>query len=182
MDSSVDKAYKNKHFPPSYFAPKTAKENPSNKSATVTNTANYPVESPSQTVQQLIASFSTLSFEPAQPDIENTPPLPCPIATLPDEVLVQVLLDTAIADLASFARLAQVCKRLAYLVATEEHIWRRICTGSEVGFGAMHYQWQRDILGGPLEDHELERHLAKVEEPAQNDQDEQIGTLLPGYR
>ena len=53
-------------------------------------------------------------------------------------------------DVASFARLAQVCKRMAYLVATEEQIWKRICLGSEVGFGAMHYQWQRKILGDAL--------------------------------
>jgi F-box protein 9 len=41
---------------------------------------------------------------------------------------------------------------MAYLVATEEHIWRRVCQGSEVGFAAMHYQFQVEILGGPLEE------------------------------
>jgi F-box protein 9 len=55
-------------------------------------------------------------------------------------------------DVASFVRLARVCKRMAYLVITEEQIWKRICQGSEVGFGAMHYQWQREVLGGPLKD------------------------------
>jgi F-box protein 9 len=41
---------------------------------------------------------------------------------------------------------------MAYLVATEEQIWRRVCQDSEVGFGAMHYQFQLDVHGGPLED------------------------------
>lgn len=71
---------------------------------------------------------------------------------MPDEILVQVLQQVALADVASFVRLARVCKSLAFLVATEEQIWKRVCKGSEVGFGAMHYQWQREVLGGMLED------------------------------
>jgi F-box protein 9 len=74
----------------------------------------------------------------------------------------------AILDLASFIGLAQVCKRMAYLVATEEQIWKRVCLGSEVGFGAMHYEWQKEIHGGPLED--------DIPEPA-DDYDEE-GTQL----
>jgi len=66
--------------------------------------------------------------------------------------------------------LAQVCKRLAYLVATEEQIWKRVCIGSEVGFGAMHYEWQRNISGGAIEDHELEIQLVKAEGHEENEQ------------
>jgi len=47
-------------------------------------------------------------------------------------------------------RLAQVCKRFAYLVATEDRIWKRVCCGNEVGFGAMHYDWRCDIYGSAL--------------------------------
>lgn len=57
----------------------------------------------------------------------------------------------AIRDIASFARLAQVCKRLAYLVLTEESIWKRVSIGNEVGFGAMHYDFACDIDGFSLE-------------------------------
>ena len=84
--------------------------------------------------------------------IEGTASPPCPLANLPDEILVGIFKEVAIQDLASFVRLAQVCKRMAYMVATEAQVWKRICLGSEVGFGAMHYQWQREIHGGPLED------------------------------
>lgn len=93
-----------------------------------------------------------MSIEPAPPVIEGDPTPPCPLATLPGEILVHIFRELAIIDVASFVRIAQVCRRLAYLVATEEHIWRRVCQGSEVGFGAMHYQFQVEILGGPLED------------------------------
>lgn len=53
-------------------------------------------------------------------------------------------------DVASFARLSLVCKRLAYLVATEDRIWRRLCLASEVGFAGMHYKWTCSISGAPL--------------------------------
>ncbi len=77
------------------------------------------------------------------------------MADLPDEILVGIFKEVAIMDVASFVRLAQVCKKMAFLVATEEQIWKRICLGSEVGFGAMHYEWQREIHGGPLEEEAL---------------------------
>jgi F-box protein 9 len=57
---------------------------------------------------------------------------------------------TAIADVAAFSKLGQVCKQFAYLFATEERIWRRICLGSEVGFAAMHYSWTCNIDGSPI--------------------------------
>ncbi|KAI9824024.1 MAG: hypothetical protein M1826_007557 [Phylliscum demangeonii] len=76
---------------------------------------------------------------------------PCAMATLPYEVLVEICLQLALLDLSSFASLAQVCKRLAYIFAAEEPIWRRVCCGAEIGFGAMHYRWACDISGRPLD-------------------------------
>lgn len=169
MDHQVDRKYKNKHFPPSSFPSKTANPNPSNAAVTVPNTAHHSLDGPPPTIKQLIASFVTLSIEPAPPFIEGTPAPPCPIAELPEEILVHILKDVAILDVASFVRLAQVCKRLAYLVSTEEQIWKRVCLGSEVGFGAMHYQWQREVLGGPL----------KEEVPDIEQQDDAIPKPLP---
>ncbi|TAQ91632.1 hypothetical protein B7494_g37 [Chlorociboria aeruginascens] len=81
---------------------------------------------------------------------KGTPPPPCPLANLPSEILVQIFTEVAILDLASFVRCAQVCKRLAYLVATDEQIWKRVCLGREVGFAGMHYSFAADLLGGPL--------------------------------
>src|SRR3954447_19802180 len=115
MDASVDKSYKNKHFPPSSFLQQS---NPSNVSVTLPNPAHRSLVGLQPSMSQLISGFIDLTIVPAPPVIEGTPPPPCPIAALPSEILVEVLLYTAIADVASFARLAQVCKRFAYLVAT----------------------------------------------------------------
>jgi F-box protein 9 len=69
---------------------------------------------------------------------------------VPAEVLAEILLRTAEADVASFARLSRVCRRLAYLVATEEAIWRAICHDPANGFPAMHRQFACAIDGSPL--------------------------------
>lgn len=50
-------------------------------------------------------------------------------------------------DPASFGRMALVCKRLAYHFAHEQHIWKRLCQGSEFGWGGMHYSFACDVLG-----------------------------------
>jgi len=174
MDHRVDQKYKNKHFPPSSFASKPINPNPSNAPATVPNTAHHSLGGPPQSIKQLIAGFSGLSIEPAPPLIEGTAAPPCPLAELPDEILIHIFKDVAILDVASFVRLAQVCKRMAYLVLTEEQIWKRICLGSEVGFGAMHYEWQREVLGGPLqEDHTLD------EQDEFEDDEEALTPVIP---
>lgn len=102
-------------------------------------------------MEELIASFSTLKIEPAPPEIENTPPPPCPIANLPDELLVHILQDVAVADVGDFARLSLVCKHFAFLVATEQLPWKRVCLGSEFGFASVPRHWQKSIEWEDLE-------------------------------
>ncbi|RDW73271.1 F-box protein pof7 [Coleophoma cylindrospora] len=152
MDHRVDQKYKTKHFPPSSFPAKPANPNPSDAPVTVPNTAHHSLDGPPQTIKELIAGFAGLSIETAPPAIEGTEASPCFLAELPDEILIQICTETAIQDVAAFVKLSLVCKRLAYLVATEEQVWRRVCLGSEIGFRAMHYDWQREILGGPIEE------------------------------
>src|SRR4051794_3071337 len=142
MDDQVDQKYKEKHFPPRY-----RNINSSEASAAVLKPAHLPLQDQAQSISDIIASFSGLSIPPAPPPTEHSPAPPCPIASLPSEILVEILVYTAILDVASFARLAQVCKRFAYLVATEERVWKRVCLGSEFGFGGMHYQWNCGLLG-----------------------------------
>ena len=55
-------------------------------------------------------------------------------------------------DLAALVRLAQVCKRLAYLISTEDQVWKRLALGHECGFAAMHYSYTCQIDGRPLGD------------------------------
>lgn len=71
---------------------------------------------------------------------------------MPEEILEQILEQLAVQDLASFARLAQVCKRLAYLVVTEDRVWKRIALGNEYGFAGMHYSFTCRINGQPFGD------------------------------
>jgi F-box protein 9 len=100
----------------------------------------------------MLDEFSHLSIQAEPPPTDLSSPLPCPIATIPEEILSEIMIHLAVQDVASFARLAQVCKRLAYLVTTEDRIWKRVSLGSEVGFGAMHYQYACQVDGKPLGD------------------------------
>ncbi|KAI0397378.1 hypothetical protein F5Y17DRAFT_415294 [Xylariaceae sp. FL0594] len=175
MDDKVDRKYREKHFAGRWAKPAQQQPGPSNAAMAVPNTAHHSREggqASGKTVaaaegegegekavtlsySELIASFAHLTVEGVPPEIEGAEPPPCPISELPDEVLVHILRDVAIADVGDFMRLAQVCKRLAYLVITEDRIWRRVCLGSEFGFGSMHRHWQRTITWDPLDPEEM---------------------------
>lgn len=153
LDAGVDKAYRNKHFPPSSTRSKPTNTNPSKAPVTVPNTAHHSLDGnlvPAPTIPQLIASYAGLSVPTAPPPTEQSPQPPCPISIIPSEILINILNLIAILDIAAFARLSLVCKRLAYLVATEDRIWKRVCLGSEIGFKGMHYDWSCSISGQPL--------------------------------
>lgn len=176
MDDNVDQSYRNKHFPGRWNKPGQA--NPSNAAVTVPNTAHHSLEGPTLSLPDLIFSFSQLKIEGAPPECEGVPPPPCPMAELPDEILIHILRDVAIADVGDFVRLAQVCKRLAFLVATEDQIWRRICLGTEFGFGGMQYHWQRGIQWEPLDEAQelADEDVFTMDELAQRRQEESRAT------
>ncbi|KAH8899450.1 hypothetical protein GQ53DRAFT_741578 [Thozetella sp. PMI_491] len=151
IDDTVDQKYRAKHFPKSW-APKPAQSSQVSTSATAADAAPKAGAPDTQqmTINELIGSFSGLRIEPARPEIAGMPEPPCPISELPDELLIHILRDVAVLDVGDFVRLARVCKRFAFLVATEDRIWRRVCLGDEFGFGGMYYQWRRQITWGPL--------------------------------
>lgn len=137
-------------------------------------------------MSELLSSFSGLSIAPAPPPVEGDPAPPCPIAELPQEILSHILQDLAVADVGDFVRLSLVCKRFAYLVATESQLWRRICTGNEFGFKGMHYHWQRGVSWETLDEEEEteEGELVTMAELVRRRQDESLTTtiaLLPEY-
>ncbi|CAK7268433.1 hypothetical protein SEPCBS57363_003093 [Sporothrix epigloea] len=162
MDSTVDKKYKNKHYPAPPPAAAASGAGPSISSETVkvqklpegADVSKEPArlvrEGPPPTLGELIKSFSGLAIEGAPPPVEGMPPPPCPLAELPDELLVNILRDVALDDVGDFVRLARVCRKLAFLVATEDRIWRRVCVGPEFGFANMHRTWARTIEWGQL--------------------------------
>ncbi|KAJ5497744.1 hypothetical protein N7453_006795 [Penicillium expansum] len=126
LDSAVDKSYRNKHY------------------------SHQPTEVPTLPTPELIASFAHLPISQLDPIVENTPPPPCPIATVPSEVLVEILRHVATDDPSAFGRMALVCKRMAYHFAHEQQIWRRICQGREFGFEGMHYDFACELHGEPI--------------------------------
>lgn len=138
MDHKVDKEYRNKHFAEAWAKPPQT----SKAAASIQESTPTLSEGKVLTTEQLIASFSNLSIEPAKPTIKGMPSPPCPIASLPEEILVHILQDVARVDVADFVRLSRVCKRFAWLVATEDSIWRQVCLGQRFGFTGMHYNFQ----------------------------------------
>ena len=135
MDDQVDKKYKNKHFPPSAPKPPKKTTTSTSKSAPSKDATNTAHHSPEATATEpavvlpypeLIQSFATLPIPRAQRLMEEDPLPPCPISELPEEILLHIMTDLAISDFGSFIKLARVCKRFAYLVATEDSIWKRI--------------------------------------------------------
>ncbi|KAL7787829.1 hypothetical protein V8C37DRAFT_389691 [Trichoderma ceciliae] len=159
LDNRVDKTYREKHFPGGFASTKGTAS-----STGVAATPSLPQKAQAAnaaegepqllTLEELVASFSGLKIEAAAPIIENTPPPPCPIANLPDELLVHILQDVAVVDVGDFARLSLVCKHFAYLVATEQRIWKRVCLGTEFGFTSMPRHWQKGVEWEELEAHE----------------------------
>lgn len=163
MDSNVDKTYKNKHYPAPPVAAGSSSsragkqpEGAGDATGDAAGAAAVPArpvrEGPPPTLKELITSFAGLGIEGAPPPVEGMPAPPCPLAELPDELLVHILRDVALDDVGDFVRLAQVCRKLAFLVATEDRIWRRVCVGQEFGFANMYRSWERTIAWGPLED------------------------------
>lgn len=141
MDHRVDHNYRKKHFAAAWTKPaQTTKITSADAQGSATGAAAEI--KPAPTVDELIGSFAGLAIEPAAPPIKGTPQPPCPIAALPGEILVHVLRDVALADVGDFARLSRVCKRFAWLVATEESIWREVCLSERFGFAGMHYHFQ----------------------------------------
>ncbi|EFQ99050.1 F-box protein HRT3 [Nannizzia gypsea CBS 118893] len=140
LDAKVEQAYREKHHANAkpYVPP-------------ATSTATTATTQPPTGEKVDVTSFATLPILPADPIIENTPPPPCPIARLPSEVLIEILKHVALLDPALFFRLSLVCKRLAYHFMHEQHIWRRLCQGTEFGLASMHYSFACQINGSPID-------------------------------
>ncbi|EME78085.1 uncharacterized protein MYCFIDRAFT_209258 [Pseudocercospora fijiensis CIRAD86] len=177
LDDGVHESYKRKYFPPSVF--KKSKATNTNASATLPRTDHHSLRSGEEalpaTVKQLVDEFSQLSIKPPEPPTDLSPPEKCPIAELPEEILTHVLSELAITDVAQFMKLALVCKRLAYLVLTEQSIWKRVAMDSPYGFPAMHYDYAVDVDGFPLDaNHQIAHYLGEKDE-----EDPESASALP---
>lgn len=144
--------YKDKHFPPT--APATVKPDPTRQvptgdAPTTTEEAGTTRVVPA-TITELINEFSALSIPPAPAETDLSDPPPCPVADIPEEVLVAIFQHAISADVSITAKLTQVCKRFAYVVMTENSIWKPVILGDRFGVMAMHYRYSCDLRGFPL--------------------------------
>jgi F-box protein 9 len=149
LNDRVDQIYKNKHFP---AKSKPTNTNSSNASVTVPSTAHHSSKEPNIDIStsELIAGFAGLPILGAPPLIEGDRPPPCPISKLPSEVLLEILLQTAVRDPASFARFGAVCRALAYHVCTDNQIWKRVALGAEFGLASQIYDFSTSFQGREL--------------------------------
>ncbi|KJX93116.1 f-box domain-containing protein [Zymoseptoria brevis] len=180
LDDGVHEAYKKKHFPPSSFVKtKPTNVNPWNAASTVPGTAHHSLHGSAgtdalpTTLKQLVEEFSTIRIEPPEPPTSASPPQRCLIAELPEEILAHILSSVATTDVASFVRLAQVCKRLAYLILAEEPIWKEVVEGKAFGFAAMHYDFACEVSGQPIE---LQHYFPLVSQDDEQGLDVSIST------
>ncbi|GAM83234.1 hypothetical protein ANO11243_012200 [Dothideomycetidae sp. 11243] len=150
LDDKVHEKYKNKHFPPSAHPPRPSQHHVLKSAEPAPHTLAESTHGLPPTIAQLIQEFSSLSIPSAEPPTDASPRPPCPIAELPEEILTQVLYHLACNNVANFARTALVCKRLAYLVMSEERIWKAVTMSKTQGFGGMHYDFVCDVFGKNL--------------------------------
>ncbi|GAO19018.1 uncharacterized protein UV8b_01151 [Ustilaginoidea virens] len=145
LDNRVDRRYREKYFPsaPKLAAPQAASQPPDARQAPSID-HDVPVALPLPT-DDLIASFSNLQIEAPPSEVDGAPPPPCPISTLPREILIHIMQDVAYHDVGDFARLSVVCKPFAYLVATEQRTWRQVSLSTKFGFTAMHFHWNKTV-------------------------------------
>ena len=104
-------------------------------------------------VTELIDSFSNCAISSEPPaDVQDVQPDSgaCPIRDLPDEIFIEILRHIALHDVSGYTRLAQVCKRLAYLISTEDSVWRAVTLSQHAGFGGIHYRYVCTIPGAPI--------------------------------
>jgi F-box protein 9 len=196
LNDRVDQQYRNKHFPPTAFKPSQSKHTrnaPSNASQTVPNPAHASLRSgehgQSAATPALIASFASERIHGAPPTIARDIPPPCPMSSVPSELLTEILRFTAMSDVASFVRLSSVCKRFAYLVSAEAGLWKEICLNSRFGFNSMHYEFACSLEGTPtgcnvladFEDLTLEDQPSDTDQTVQKNPLSHSLALSPSY-
>ncbi|KAF8535329.1 hypothetical protein BDD12DRAFT_855896 [Trichophaea hybrida] len=153
MDDGVDKSYKEKYFPRPAGGDK-GKRVTDTLGAVVNNTAQHTP--PVTDTSDLVASFSGLAIEAiTKPTLSTSEEGEegegekkfSLLASVPSELLLQILRFLALTDVAAFVRLSQVCKHLCYLVASEERIWAELCRRT---FARQIWDWKVSVSGQEL--------------------------------
>ena len=88
-----------------------------------------------------MTSFANAQIVPNPPIIPGDTVPPCPIASLPNEILSEIIDCVAFTDVAILPGLALVSKRFAYLIASYEGLWKRLVHGTKYGLAGMHHSF-----------------------------------------
>jgi F-box protein 9 len=139
MDPDVDKHYKQKYFPAGgasggagvggitgikprqdeFHSGYSMEEyHPGN---TTTHDINGQYKDPITALTQTFASLEILSIEPEDPE------KPCLLSTIPDELVLNILLQLSLQSLSSLVRTSQVCKKLLSLSQGESSLYKALC-------------------------------------------------------
>jgi F-box protein 9 len=124
MDPDVDKQYKQKYFPvgglpPTHIRRPSHDEIHSGYSIQEYHGTNLP--DPISTLTKSLNSLSFLQIEPEDPD------KPCYLSSIPDELLLNILLHLSLTSLSSLSRLSLVCKKLLALSQGENSLYKALC-------------------------------------------------------
>ncbi|KAG8410673.1 hypothetical protein J3459_016961 [Metarhizium acridum] len=103
-------------------------------------------------IKDRIASFAGLQIEAAPADTDGTPPAPCPLSSLPASSSSTSCRTWRPSTWATLRACRSSAKPLAYLVATEQRIWRQVCLGERFGFAGMHRRWNKTVEWEALEE------------------------------
>lgn len=163
LDPRVQDKYKNKHFPAAKpFQSNTIPTTATTDTAASAGPATSTVVKTILPITDLIRSFENVRIEGELPPTQLSPAPPCPISQIPEEVLIEAISATAQLDMPSLVRLSQVSKRLAYLISTEESLWRPLMHHPDYGLAAMHWdyactlEWEKLVEDSQLDDLDAE--------------------------
>ena len=122
MDPNVDKEYKQKYFPTRSGS--TSGPPPAEPHSGYSTQEFHHSKDHSDAISSLTKSLSSLTLLQIEPE---DPEKPCYLATIPDELLLHILLHISITSLSSLSRMALVCKKLFTLSQGENSLYKVLC-------------------------------------------------------
>src|SRR5579862_3890946 len=125
MDPDVDKHYKEKYFPTSGVANASK---PTGADVEEFHTGysiqEYRATDSFDGISSITKQLRALSILQIEPEDEDRP---CHLASLPDELLLHILLQLSLSSLSSLLRTSLVCKKLHQLCHDENSLYKQLC-------------------------------------------------------
>ena len=124
MDPDVDKQYKQKYFPVGGVLPSMSSRHSSEEIDSGYSIQEYHGSNHLDMMTTLTSSLTSLSILQIEPE---DPEKPCYLSTIPDELILNILLHLSLASLSSLSRISQVCKKLLFLSQGENSLYKALC-------------------------------------------------------